>query len=284
MGGGWLTSARMGAVSLSVTSLDRATGFYQGILGLTPRVRDGWTDLATPSGEVLLRLVERRELRAPSAGPGLFHVAFLVPSRRELGRALLGFEAAGWPLHGASDHAVSEALYLADPDGHGIEIYADRPREVWRMVGDELHMVTERLDVRGLLRETGDAPGPWAGLPAGAVVGHVHLRVRDLDAAERVFAQDLGMGVTVRSYPGARFFAAGGYHHHVGANTWWRRGGEVDAAGRVGLDSFELQVPPGAFERVAERVERAGGSREGEHALRLRGPDGGYSVTVRAGG
>lgn len=268
---------------LTVTSLERATGFYHGVLGLDPREAEDGVELATPAGDVLLRLAERPDLRAPSAGPGLFHVALLVPSRRELGRALLGLEAAGWPLHGASDHAVSEALYLADPDGHGIEIYADRPRETWRRVGDELYMITAPLDTRDLLRETGP-PGDWPGLPAGTVVGHVHLRVRDLEAAERVFAGGLGMEVTVRSYPGARFFAAGGYHHHIGVNTWWRRTGDVDAGGLVGLGSFEIMVPADAFGRVAERAEGMGGVREGDGAVRLPSPDGEYAVVVRAFG
>jgi catechol 2,3-dioxygenase len=259
---GGLPDARIGAVHLTVTDLVRALGFYRDVVGLAVRPEDGAVALAAPGGEVLVRLTERRDLRAPSQGPGLFHFALLVPSRAELARALAGLEAARWPLHGASDHGVSEALYLADPDGHGIEIYADRPRETWRRVGGEIVMVTEPLDREALLAEPDDARVPWSGLPPGTVMGHVHLRVRDLDEAERFFAGELGLAVTVRNYPGARFFAAGGYHHHVGVNTWWRGRGPESGVGRVGLESFELLVPGAPSE------------------TRLPVPDGAYSVIV----
>jgi len=261
---GGLADARIGAVHLSVTDLGRSLAFYRDLLGLTAHETAGGAALAAPDGLTLLRLMERPDLGAPSQGPGLFHFALLVPSRRELARALLGLERAGWPLQGTADHAVSEALYLADPDGHGIEIYADRPREAWRKVGGEVYMVTEPLEVAGLLAEMGGAPGAaWRGLPAGTVMGHVHLRVRDLDEAEQFLAGVLGLEVTVRGYPGARFFAAGGYHHHVGANTWWRRGGGESGVGRVGLEAFELLVPAPGQE------------------FRLPAPDGPYSVIVR---
>jgi catechol 2,3-dioxygenase len=258
---------RIGAVHVTVTSLEQSLAFYRDVLGLAARV-ENHEAVFSAGGAGLLRLTERPDLRAPSYGPGLFHFALLVPSRRELARTLAGLERAGWPLQGASDHAVSEALYLADPDGHGIEIYADRPRTEWRRSGGEIVMVTESLDAAGLLAEVGSEGGwggsaPWPGLPAGTVVGHVHLRVRDLDEAER-FWTGLGLEVTVRSYPGARFFAAGGYHHHVGANTWWRRGRDDDGAGRVGLVSFEL-VKPGVEES------------------RHEAPDGACSVLVRPG-
>jgi catechol 2,3-dioxygenase len=229
---------RIGSVHLTVTSLPQSLAFYRDVLGLAARVEDREAVLSA-GGTRLLRVTERPDLRAPSQGPGLFHFALLVPSRRELARALVGLERAGWPLQGASDHGVSEALYLADPDGHGIEIYADRPRDTWQRSGGELVMATEPLDVAGLLAELGSAEDDWAGLPAGTIMGHVHLRVRDLDEAER-FWTGLGLEVTVRSYPGARFFAADGYHHHVGVNTWWKRGGNEDGEGRVGLVAIEV--------------------------------------------
>jgi catechol 2,3-dioxygenase len=252
----------IGTVFLTVTDLRRSHAFYHDVLGLRAEPAEGGVRFLAPDGRVLVSLSERRHLLAPSQGPGLFHFAVLVPSRRELARALAGLEQADWPLEGASDHGVSEALYLADPDGHGIEIYADRPRAMWRRAGDEIAMGTEALDVADLLGELHDgADEEWAGLPAGTVMGHIHLRVRDLDEAERFYV-GLSLEVTVRSYRGARFFAAGGYHHHVGVNTWWRGRGEDDGAGRVGLEAFEISVPEPA-------------------ASEVRPPDGSYTVIVR---
>jgi catechol 2,3-dioxygenase len=254
---------RIGAVHVTVTSLERSLGFYRDVLGLTARVEGRTAVLSAPGGIELLRLTERRDLTAPSRGPGLFHFALLVPSRRELAAALVGLERAGWLLRGASDHGVSEALYLADPDGHGIEIYADRPRDSWRRSGGEIVMVTEPLDVRGLLAEMGGTGQAWGGLPPGTVVGHIHLRVRDLDEAERFFSGRLGLEVTVRSYPGARFFASDGYHHHVGVNTWWRGRGAEGGADRVGLEEVEVLSPAATSEG------------------RLPAPDGRYFVAIR---
>jgi catechol 2,3-dioxygenase len=256
---------RIGRVDLTVTDLERSLAFYRDILGLAATTEEaGRTLLSAPDGTTLLALAEGATAPA-SPGPGLYHVALLVPQRRDLARALVALDAAGWPLAGAADHAVSEALYLADPDGHGIELYVDRPRGAWRHSGGELVMVTKRLDVRGLLGElAGEAAEP-AGLPAGTVVGHIHLSVADLDVAERLFADQLGMRVTVRSYPGALFLAYDGYHHHVGANVWWRRRGARAAPGAARLVTFELLPPP--------ETGAASGS--------TAGPDGAFDVVVR---
>jgi catechol 2,3-dioxygenase len=261
-------SRRIGRVDLTVTDLDRSLAFYRDVLGLVATSEpDGRVLLAEPGGEVLLAIASGATAPA-TGGAGLYHVALLVPRRRDLGRVLAGLRDAGWRLQGAADHTVSEALYLADPDGHGIEIYADRPRAMWRRLGEELVMVTEPLDVRGLLAEAVDEREPaWSGLPAGTTVGHVHLNVGDLGAAERLFSRQLGMAVTTRAYPGALFLAYDGYHHHVGANVWWRSGRghftpgaarlarlevlvsadqEVPAAPLAGTDdAFEIVVRPG---------------------------------------
>lgn len=226
---------------------------------------DGRVLLAEPGGTILLAL-SRGAATPAGVGPGLYHVALLVPRRRDLARALAGLRAAGWPLQGAADHTVSEALYLADPDGHGIEIYADRPRAAWRRSDGELVMGTERLDLRRLLAEgTDDTESAGAGLPAGTVVGHIHLSVGDLDAAEQLFAGQLGMEVTVRSYPGALFLAYDGYHHHVGANVWWRGHRERAVPGAARLLRFEI-IPP---------------SRQGGTPSRLTTPDAAFDIVVR---
>ncbi len=222
---------------LRVADLERALGFYRRVLGLYAGTG---TELSPADGAPpLVELVEDR--RAPPRPPrtaGLFHFALLVPTRRDLARILLRFRDEGTKLQGFADHSVSEAIYLADPEGNGIEVYADRPRTAWQRDGDELRMTTDPLDLDDLLAAAG---GPPAGLPAGTVVGHVHLEVTDLAAAERFYARDIGFDVTVRSYPGARFLSAGGYHHHVAVNVWNGARGRAPAGGR-GLIDYEIVV------------------------------------------
>ena len=181
-----------------------------------------------------MRCASARTARRPSssswAGPtrrarphgttGLFHLAILLPSRADLARALRRVADAGWRFTGASDHLVSEALYLHDPEGNGIEIYRDRPREQWRFVDGELQMDTLPLDLDSVLGELSGADTEANGMPAGTRIGHVHLNVAELSAAEDFYAGALGFDVTVRSYPGALFFSTGGYHHQIGVNTW----------------------------------------------------------------
>lgn len=234
--------ARIGRVRLRVADLGRALDFYQRVLGL----HDAGGAALGPAGgpPALVELVEERGAPPrPPRTPGLFHFALLVPTRRDLGRALLRFRDVGWRLHGFADHSVSESIYLADPEGNGIEVYADRPREAWTREGDELRMTTDPLDLDDLLAAAGPAEAS-AGLPQGTVVGHVHLEVSDLAAAEVFYARDVGFDVTVRSYPGARFLAAGGYHHHVAVNVWNGARGRVPAGAR-GLVDYEIVVPGG---------------------------------------
>ncbi|MGI8597046.1 MAG: VOC family protein [Thermoleophilaceae bacterium] len=159
----------------------------------------------------------------PRWSSGLFHLALLVPSRAELARAVRRVTGAGGRFTGASDHLVSEALYLNDPEGNGIEIYRDRPREEWEHTGGEVRMSTLALDLDAVMAELPAGDGP-DGMPPGTVMGHVHLSVADLAETESFYADVLGFDVTVRSYPGALFLSAGGYHHHVGANTWTSAG------------------------------------------------------------
>jgi catechol 2,3-dioxygenase len=222
---------------LKVASLGRSQAFYAGLLGLVPAVwRPGELTLRAPGGaSPLLTLVETPGAApAPEDAPGLFHLAFLVPDRPALARVLRRLAEKQAPIGGLSDHGVSEAIYLADPDGNGLEIYADRPRAEWPGRPGKLEMYTRPLDVPNLLAT--DPESRAEGLPAGTRIGHVHLRVGDLAEAERFFAGKLGLEVTVRGYPGALFFAADGYHHHIGANTWGVRPG-ARAAGAAGLDS-----------------------------------------------
>jgi catechol 2,3-dioxygenase len=218
------------------------------------------TRLGAAGGEPLIELVGAPDAPAPpSFSTGLFHLAILVPDRAELARSLQRVAGAGWRLTGASDHLVSEALYLQDPEGNGIEIYRDRPREEWRRNGDELAMATLPLDLESVLGELDPGERQANGMPGGTTMGHVHLQVADIPAAERFYNRALGLDVMVRSYPGALFLAAGGYHHHLGLNTWQSEGAPPPPEGALGLDRYEL-VLPNAAERdsAADRVAEAG--------------------------
>jgi catechol 2,3-dioxygenase len=222
---------------------------------------DGSLALGGPDGHVLLTLTG-----SPGARPrdprqtGLFHLAVLVPSRADLARALLGVAVARWPLSGASDHRVSEALYLDDPDGNGIEIYRDRPRAEWPHSADGLpEMATLALDLDDLISELGPRREPAGELAAGTRMGHVHLQVAALPDTEAFYDRVLGFDVTMRAAPGALFVSAGGYHHHVGLNTWRSRGGSVPEPGSLGLRWWELRTgSEAALAAVLERVSRAG--------------------------
>lgn len=205
----------IGAVSLRVRDLAGLTAFYRDSIGLSVLSQDAERVVLGAGGEPLVKL--EAGAQRPSSAAGLFHMAILLPSRRDLGNWLRHAAETGVGLEGASNHLVSEALYLSDPEGNGIEIYRDRSRPEWpRLDGGRLKMATERLDLDALLRDADDRA--YAGMPEGTVMGHVHLRVGDVARAEGFYRDALGFEVTVH-YPGASFMATGGYHHHVAANT-----------------------------------------------------------------
>src|SRR6185436_7444198 len=236
----------IGKVRLRVADIDALSEFYERVVGLRSVDREGdLARLGPEGGEPLIELASAPTASpAPSFSPGLFHLAILVPDRPELARALKRVIEQGWRLTGASDHLVSEALYLRDPEGNGIEIYRDRPRDQWGH-GDngELKMATLPLDLDDVLADEGASDRPPNGMPAETTMGHVHLRVADIPAAEGFYNGALGLDVMVRSYPGALFVAAGGYHHHVGLNTWESQGAPAPPEGSLGLDRWELVLP-----------------------------------------
>jgi catechol 2,3-dioxygenase len=230
--------AHIGHVSLTVSNLDRSLNFYRDILGFV-ELQPG--RLGPQGGRVLIELHERTDAIAkPRRSSGLYHFAILVPSRAALGRSLRRLTEKQWSMSGAADHLVSEALYLDDPDGLGIEIYRDRPRDAWRVANGELAMATDPLDLQSIYEEPG-AETPWHGLEAGTVMGHVHLHVPHLDTAESLYCDRIGFDPVVRRYPGALFVSAGGYHHHLGLNTWVGVGAPPPPENAVGLRSFTIE-------------------------------------------
>ncbi len=251
----------LGPVRLTVSDLDASARFYELATGLRASERDDGTIGLGVDGNA--RLIELRgDPSAPALdprAPGLFHVAILLPGRSDLAIALARLAQAQIQLTGASDHLVSEALYLRDPDGNGIEIYRDRPRDEWQVRDGVLQMATLPLDLDSLISELDDQSELSPAAPAGTRVGHVHLQVSDLAEAERFYAGVLGFDVTVRGYPGALFVSAGGYHHHLGLNTWNSLGAPAAAPGAVGLASFEIVLPNGdELARVLTSTRTAG--------------------------
>ncbi|MDC13628.1 VOC family protein [Listeria monocytogenes] len=235
---------RLGEVVLNVGHLKEMAGFYQEVIGLKlleeneRMVRLG----VSGSDEALLVLKKIDNAVVPEVPRiGLFHTAFLLPTRESLADVLLHLAKSGYPIDGAGDHAYSEALYLHDIEGNGIEIYADRPKAEWMRDSDgNLPMVTEQVDVDSLLQIATDEP--FTGMPNGTIIGHVHLQVADADKAEQFYKEALGMKLTT-AIPSARFFAAGDYHHHIGSNIWAGRNLELLQENETGLAWFTIITP-----------------------------------------
>ncbi|MGX5735361.1 VOC family protein [Bosea thiooxidans] len=250
----------IGAVTLRVRDLAKLTAYYRDAIGLQLlSATDRSAELGV-AGRVLVRL--EAGAAQPSSAAGLFHLAILLPSRRDLADWLKHAAETGIRLEGASDHLVSEALYLSDPEGNGIEIYRDRRRLEWpRRADGGIAMATERLDLDRLLAEAGSEP--YAGMPAGTGMGHIHLRVGDTTAAEAFYRDLIGFELMVR-YPGASFLASGGYHHHIAGNIWGSRGAGPRQPGEAGLDRFELVARDEAdFAAMRERILAGGGTETG---------------------
>jgi catechol 2,3-dioxygenase len=273
---------RLGAIRLRAGDVGLLRDFYERVIGLRAIAsEDGVTALGA-GDRSLVELVSDPDAPArPPRTTGLFHLAVLVPTRADLARALRRVFEAGWHLSGASDHLVSEALYLSDPEGNGIELYRDRPRGEWPREGDEVAMATLPLDLESLLAEPGgDANAP--AMPDGTVLGHVHLQVSELDTASAFWVDALGLDVMASLYPGALFVSAGGYHHHVGLNTWAGVGAPRPPAGSRGLDRFELVLPDAASETAArDRLTAVGEVRDEDGGALVEDPSG-NAVLVRA--
>ena len=224
-------------VALAVRDLDRVAQFYRDMVGLELIAQTTGSATLGAHGVAFLELFHRPErLPRDPAAAGLYHVAFLLPARADLGRWLRHAAEQGVRLDGAADHLVSEAVYLHDPEGNGVEIYADRPRAEWQWENGQVAMTNDRLDMIGL---RGLAVDRWQGAPAGTRIGHVHLQVGDIATAERFYVGRLGLDVT-RSWPQALFMSTGGYHHHIAVNTWQSAGAGVRDPARAGIDAVVL--------------------------------------------
>ena len=269
-------STTVGAVHLTVADLDRSIDYYVRAVGLDVLDRDGGSASLGSGGRELLCLVQEPGAQPARGHTGLYHFALLVPERVDLARWLAHAARDRVALVGLSDHFVSEAVYLTDPDEHGIEIYWDRPREVWEgQVSDR--MTTLPLDIDNLLGELHDPRSePFDGLPSGTAMGHVHLKVAQIPETIAFYRDVLGFALMAQLGPYAAFLSAGGYHHHVGANTWESAGATPAPPGSAALRHATILLPDeGERDRVLERLEAAGQSAQPDaSSLTIRDPSG----------
>jgi catechol 2,3-dioxygenase len=252
------TPLHVGAVALKVRDLDRLTRYYSQVLGLAVLDRDRHGAALGAGGVPLVHLEHRLDAESDDTREaGLYHTAFLMPTRGDLARWVLHVAHNRVPLTGASDHGVSEAFYLDDPEGNGIEVYHDRPTETWQWTPDGLRMITEALDIEDILREA-PPTATFAGAPDGLRIGHVHLRVGDVGRAEAFYRDAVGLEVTRRRH-GASFMSSGRYHHHIAGNVWHSAGAGARREDRAGLSWLSLEVSDEpAFAAVKSRLEQAG--------------------------
>lgn len=244
--------------ALTVADLQRSLEFYTGVLGFKQLDRQPHSAMLGVDTQPLLLLIEQPGAQPkPPRATGLYHVAILLPSRIDLGHVLRRI-LSDYKLDGYADHLVSEALYLADPDGNGLEIYRDRPRSEWHWQGRQVVMASDPIDLAELISSAEQSGYAWQGLPAGSVIGHVHLQVADLQQASTFYHDLLGFDI-VAQLPGALFVSAGGYHHHLGLNTWQSRSGPLPPSNAAGLRLFTLSVPDQQSQaQIAERLRTAG--------------------------
>jgi catechol 2,3-dioxygenase len=249
------TPLRIGSVGLVARDLDKLTSFYRDLLGLTVQERTDRVARLGTGGVTLLEIEHRPDaLPDDPATAGLYHTAFLMPTRRDHARWITHIAKNRVPITGASDHGVSEAFYLDDPEGNGIEVYNDRPAERWRWEGDLVVMQTNQLDIEAVLDEIDRTTASYSTAPEGLRVGHIHLRVGSVEQAEQFYRGVIGLDLT-RRRGGATFMSSGGYHHHVGANVWHSQGAGPRDQNRAGLSWFTIEAADaGAIDAISGRL------------------------------
>lgn len=271
------------SVTLQVADLDRSIAYYKGVLGMHLLHRsDDRAELGSEKdNRALIKLVQNPNAKpVPRRGLlGLYHFAILLPDRAALGRFVAHLGDIG-AYAGMSDHLVSEAVYLTDPDGLGIEVYADRSRDTWRLIDRQLEMTTKPLDVASVIGAAGGKK--WDGMPSGTTIGHVHFHVGNIDEAARFYHEGLGMDKIVWNYPGALFMSAGGYHHHVGTNTW-AAGARPAADDDARLLEWALVVSDaGAVQAAAASIANAGFTVKSDGDAMLASDSWGIKLRLRA--
>ena len=245
----------LGYVHLTVTDLERSTTWYQEALGFQIHRQEGDTAYLGAGREDLLVLTGNPQARKVAHTTGLYHFAILVPSRLALAQSLQNMIDTETRIGGWSDHLVSEAIYLDDPDGNGIEIYRDRPRDTWNYDNDHVRMAVDPFDARGVLNELKPERPPWNGLEPETVLGHMHVHVAHLAEAEAFYRDVLGFGMMAHLMGSASFVSAGGYHHHIGMNTWAGVGVPPAPEDAVGLRYFTIHLPEASeCDRLVERL------------------------------
>lgn len=243
----------VGHVGIKAKDVEKVAEYYRQIVGLQDVSRRSGALVLGAGGRPLLEIEEFKSARPDDPrSAGLYHTAFLLPSRPDLARWARRAIDKQIAVDGASDHYVSEAIYLTDPEGNGIEIYADRPENVWGWDGDRIRMGTVPLDVGNLLGELQPGDAGWQGAPENSMVGHVHLRVGDTTAAEKFWNEQLGFDTVAQYGSQAVFLSTGGYHHHIGANSWQSRGAKERDADRTGLSYVIMNSRNATEEKVFE--------------------------------
>lgn len=242
-------------IHLKVANLDRSLNFYQNILGFRVTEQQPHLAILTAGGSERMLTIEQLENASPlnPRKTGLFHIAFLLPKRADLAKVLRHFMHKGYPVQGASDHIVSEALYISDPDGNGVEIYIDRDPEEWNWNGEEVEMSTFPMDANALMREV--AEQGWQGMPVGTIIGHIHLQVADLPSVESFYTKGFGFKVVNHYGNQALFLSSANYHHHIGLNTWNSLNGKTPSDNEVGLKSFTISVPADERMEIVSRLQ-----------------------------
>ena len=265
---------QIGAVALTVSDLDKSISFYEKSLGFKTRTRSGSDAELGTDTLTLIKLHEKKDAQHPHGTAGLYHFAVLTPNRFELGQVLANLIRTQTPVQGFADHGVSEAIYLPDPDGNGIEMYRDRPRDEWPRTPDgAITMVTDPLDLEGILQGVEGKTDGWTHLHPDTRMGHMHLKVSQVDPAEAFYRDVLGFDV-IKNLHSASFISAGGYHHHLGMNVWESRSGPPQSPDAVGLRWYEIKLPTeAALGQTADAARKAGSEfEETNDGLLLRDP------------